>query len=58
MWDVVSVLGGCINSFRSHILWDSHEESYEKLMCIVFITACFDNKMTICLSSFAVSKGN
>lgn len=54
----MAVPEGCINSFKEHILWDSHEESYERLMCIVFITVCFDSKMNICLSSFAASKGN
>lgn len=42
MWDTVSVLG-YITSFKNHILWDSHEKSYERLMHTVFITACFNN---------------
>lgn len=50
MWNMVSVLGGCIKSFKEHILWDSHEESCERLMCIVFITVCFDSKVNICLT--------
>lgn len=47
MLDMVSVLGGCKTSFKSYILWDSHEKFYKRLVCIVFITACFDNKMTV-----------